>query len=153
MAGAPTHEPLQIGSELDAVATRPWLRPALVGVGALAACALVAVRDPNQSGSYGFCPFKATTGLDCPGCGMMRASHALFTGDVSRMFDHNLFLPVVLLAAVFGYIRWLRRSVGHEVRPITTPPWLIVSMAVVVFGFWVARNVGGPFEYLASAAS
>lgn len=152
MAGAPPHEHLAV-ARVDATADRPWLRPTLVGVGALAACALVAVRDPNQSGSYGFCPFKATTGLDCPGCGMMRASHALFTGDVTRMFDHNLFLPLVLAAAVFGYVRWFRHSVGHVVRPLAVPPWAIVGLAVMVFGFWVARNLGGPFDFLASSAS
>jgi hypothetical protein len=152
MAAAPTHHPVEAPTTAGTTA-RPWLTPALVGVGALAACAVVTVRDPNQSGSYGFCPFKATTGLDCPGCGMMRASHALFTGDVARMFDHNLFLPLVLVAGVLGYVRWFRRSLGRDVRPIAAPPWAIVGLGVVVFGFWVARNLGGPFDFLASGAS
>jgi hypothetical protein len=125
----------------------------LVGAGALAACAVVAVRDPNESGSYGYCPFKAVTGLDCPGCGMMRGAHALFTGDPARMLDHNIFLPLVLLAGVVGYVRWFRRSLGHAVRPLPYPPWAIVSVAVVVFGFWLVRNLGGPFEYFASTVS
>jgi hypothetical protein len=125
----------------------------LVGAGALAACALVTVRDPNQSGSYGYCPFKAATGLDCPGCGMMRGAHALFTGDVAGMLDHNIFLPLVMAAAVFGYVRWFRRSIGHEVRPLAYPPWALVALSVVVLAFWVLRNLGGSFEYLASTLS
>src|SRR5262245_60026021 len=45
-----------------------WLTPVLVGGLALIGCVVLAVRDPNERGSYGLCPFKAVTGLDCPGC-------------------------------------------------------------------------------------
>jgi hypothetical protein len=132
---------------------RPWLQPVLVGGAALAACTLVAVRDPNQEGSYGLCPFKAATGWDCPGCGLMRGAHALFTGDLVRAIDHNVFLPLVFGLMLFGYVRWFRRSMGHDVPRIETPSWLMLALAIVVFGFWVIRNLGGPFEYLASTAA
>jgi len=120
----------------------------------LGACVVLAVRDPNASGSYGFCPFKvATGGLDCPGCGMMRGTHALLRGDVGRALDHNVFLPLVLATIVIGYVRWARRSVGHEVTPVKPPAWAVIAAGVIICGFWVARNVGGPFAYLDSEAS
>src|SRR5690606_29933893 len=56
-----------------------WTPPLLVGVLGLAACVLLAVRDPNAPGSYGFCPSRALFGIDCPGCGLMRGTHALVT--------------------------------------------------------------------------
>jgi Protein of unknown function (DUF2752) len=139
-------------SPLTQVAARLWLNPAIVGIGALGACVLLAVRDPNQRGSYGLCPFKAATGLDCPGCGMLRGTHALLTGHPGRALDHNIFLPIVLALGIVGYVRWVRRSMGLPVTERHAPPWLIVTGAIVVLGFWVVRNLGGPFDYLASSA-
>jgi Protein of unknown function (DUF2752) len=129
-----------------------WVTPAVVGAAALGACVLLAVRDPNQPGSYGACPFKAMTGLDCPGCGMLRGTHALFTGHPGRALDHNIFLPLIFVLGIVGYVRWARRSLGHPVRERRVPPWLIVAGGVVALTFWVVRNLGGPFDYLASDA-
>jgi hypothetical protein len=130
----------------------PWLGPLALGVGVLGACVLLAVRDPNQPGSYGACPFKALTGLDCPGCGMMRGTHALFTGHPGRALDHNIFLPVIFALGVVGYVRWVRRSLGHDVPDRRPPPWFMLGAAIVVLTFWVVRNLGGPFDYLRSTA-
>ena len=38
--------------------------------------------DPNQPGHYPTDPFLAITGLYCPGCGTLRALHALARGDL-----------------------------------------------------------------------
>jgi hypothetical protein len=125
--------------------------PLAVGILALGGCVLLAVRDPNESGSYGACPFKAVTGLDCPGCGVLRGTNALLTGDPARALDHNIFLPVVIVLGVIGYVRWVRRSLGHHVEERSVPRWLMLAGAGVLLGFWVVRNLGGPFEYLASS--
>lgn len=140
-------------SPTNRVGAARWSTPVTVGVVALGACVLLAVRDPNEPGSYGACPFKAVTGLDCPGCGILRGTHALFTGHPARALDHNIFLPLILLVGIIGYVRWFRRSLGHDVAARRTPPWLMVGGAVLVLTFWVVRNLGGPFEYLASPAS
>ena len=131
-----------------------WFQPVLIGLVGLAACVVLAVRDPNVSNSYGICPFKAMTGgLDCPGCGIMRGTHALLNGQVGRAVDHNIFLPFVLGAIVVGYIRWFRRSTGHEIERISTPRWAMISACVLILGFWLLRNIGGPFDYLDSEAA
>jgi hypothetical protein len=133
--------------------TTPTLvQPAIVGGLALMSCALVAVRDPNVSGSYGYCPFKAVTGLDCPGCGMMRGMHSLLRGHPGQALNHNILLPLVLILAVFAYVRWVLRTLGHEVRPIDPPRWLMYVSVAGVLAFWVVRNLGGPFTYLDSNA-
>lgn len=130
---------------------RGWFQPAVIGVLGLAACAIVALRDPNSEGSYGFCPFKVVTGgLDCPGCGMMRGTHALLRGDVGRALDHNIFLPLVLGTIVVGYVRYLRRGLGHDVAPLKPPAWTVLAAGAVILTFWVARNLGGPFAFLDS---
>lgn len=73
-----------------------------------AGAALVAVVDPGVPGHYPACPILAATGWYCPGCGGLRAVHALAHGDVAQALDRNalivLALPVVLLA----YLHWLR---------------------------------------------
>ena len=75
-------------------------RAAAVGVGFLA------LRDPNQSGSYGFCPLHSLTGLDCPFCGGLRGTSALLHGDIATALDHNVLLPVYLvgLAVLIGVV-------------------------------------------------
>jgi hypothetical protein len=144
-------------AELPPPPTPTWTRsdlsqPMMVGGLTLASCVLVALHDPNVPGSYGYCPFKALTGLDCPGCGMMRGMHSLLRGHPGQALNHNILLPVVLVLAVFAYGRWMLKSLGREVRPIQTPTWLIWASAAGVLAFWIVRNLGGPFTWLNSNA-
>jgi hypothetical protein len=123
----------------------PRSRWRLVGLGAaaLAGCAYVALYDPSGSSAlYPPCPFNAVTGLDCPGCGITRAVHALLTGDVLAL-DHNvlfvLALPLVLWAVTASAVRRSgRRFPGPELR---WQPWTTVTAVVLVCGFWLARNL------------
>ncbi len=136
-----------------ASARTTWAPPVAVGAAGLAACMVLAARDPNVAGSYGVCPFLALTGHDCPGCGLMRGTHATVTGDFEGAVDHNVFVFLVLPLIAFAYLRWLGRGLGYDIRPLDVPKWIPVAAGVVVFGFWIIRNLGGPFEYLASTAS
>jgi hypothetical protein len=124
---------------------------AVGGLG-LAACAVLAVRDPSTRGSYGVCPFLALTGYDCPGCGLMRGTNAALGGDIGDTIDHNVFWPFVIGFLLFLYGRWFVRSVGREVADIEVPRWVPVAVGAVMVSFWVLRNVGGPLEYLAANA-
>ena len=45
-------------------------------------CCPLHFRDPHASGSWGFCPWLALTGLYCPGCGGLRAVNDLTNGDL-----------------------------------------------------------------------
>ena len=84
---------------------------------AAAGCAYVAVADPNSTASwYPQCPFKALTGLDCPGCGVTRALHALLTGHPLRALDHN---ALVAVAVVLGLV-WFGVSKVRERSGTTT---------------------------------
>ena len=71
--------------------------PALVGVAGAGALVLLHLRDPHESGSYGFCPFLAVTGHPCPGCGGLRAVNELTHGNIVDALSSNL-LAVGLLA-------------------------------------------------------
>ncbi len=56
---------------------------------------LYACLDPADSDWGRFfpkCPVKLLTGLQCPGCGIQRAAHALLHGDVIGALSQNWFL-------------------------------------------------------------
>lgn len=38
-----------------------------------------------------FCPFKALTGIPCPGCGMTRSFIAIATGHLDKALDYHFF--------------------------------------------------------------
>ncbi|MBC9224794.1 DUF2752 domain-containing protein [Aeromicrobium sp. 636] len=115
-----------------------------VTLAGLAAIAVVAARSPEESGHYPTCPFLAVTGLFCPGCGSLRALHALAHGDLATAWDRNplavLLLPAVLVAWAAWGLRLLGRRAWH---PSRIPAGWIWALLVVVLTYWVARNVPG----------
>jgi hypothetical protein len=136
-----------------AAALPPGTSPAAVCATALAACAVLAVADPNRPGVYPSCPFRLATGLDCPGCGTLRAVHALTGGDVLRALDHNLLTVLLLPVLVWGWAGWLAMSLGRRARPPALSGTIGMGVAVTVGAFWVLRNlpVAG-LSWLASGA-
>jgi hypothetical protein len=119
----------------------------------VAALGVVAVRDPNQSGSYGFCPFHALTGLDCPFCGGLRGTHALLHGDVATALDHNLLLPLYLGVLMALGVMAFRGTNPGAFSGLRTGRgrllvWALVAVTVV---FFVVRNLPW-FPYLDARA-
>jgi hypothetical protein len=46
------------------------------------------------------CPFRAMTGVDCPFCGMTRATVAMGGGDFGSAFGFHPFAPFLLVAVL-----------------------------------------------------
>ena len=145
--------------------------PLAVGATALLASVYLGLVDPNVPGHYPLCPTKAITGLDCPGCGGLRAVHGLMHGDLRDALDHNAFVVLVVLpVAVVLWARWVWHAwrgpgpgpgpdAGGETSdsvdvPMPSPVllWSLVALSVV---FSVVRNVGAvpAFAWLGSGAS
>ena len=131
-------------STLPATGTRRAraLRAPVAAAGAaLAATTYVGLVDPNQSGHYPTCPFLFITGYYCPGCGSLRAVHALTHGDVGAAVGLNVLavVGIVLAATIWG--RWGLRSWRGQPRTRVAPAWtLYVALGVVVV-FWIVRNL------------
>jgi uncharacterized membrane protein YeiH len=116
------------------------------GLGVLALVTAVAGGiDPESSGAYPACPFRAITGLACPGCGSLRALHDLVHGSPVAALDHNAVFVVALVAAVLLSLRALAAPAARAVSP-----WLPYA-ALGLLALWtVVRNLPwAPFAVLA----
>lgn len=119
---------------------------AVGGTAALGAWALH-VRDPHVAGSWGVCPFRLGTGLDCPGCGTLRAVHALTEGDVVGALSSNLLTVALLLLALASWAVWTSRVWSGSTRPVlgSSRAQVVVGVAVAasLLLFGVVRNLPG----------
>lgn len=129
-----------------------WVAPTAVGLAGVGLCAALLVVDPNQPGSYGVCPFRLLTGLDCPGCGTLRSLHAMLGGDLWRAIDHNLLTVVLLPVLVAVWLRWLASSRSGRAQLPAAPAWFGYGVAVAAIVFWVARNLPA-FAWLGSSVT
>ena len=108
---------------------------------AVAAVGLVAAVDPNEPGHYPTCPFHAATGLWCPGCGSLRALHALAHGQVREALGFNALTVGVLPVLAVLYARWTSRSwTGSPPRCAVNPSFVWAFLGLVVT-FAVIRNL------------
>jgi hypothetical protein len=108
-------------------------------------CTLLYLRDPAQGGVYPPCPFHALTGLDCPGCGTLRAAHQLTHGHVRAAFGLNplavLLIPIVAYVIVSATLVSVR---GRGLPDLTLRGRAAWIVPIVVISFWFARNVPWP---------
>lgn len=134
---------------LRAVSLPPRLAgPVTLGAAALVGTALVALVDPGQPGHYPSCPFLVLTGWYCPGCGGLRAVHALTHGDLATAVDRNALLVALLPLAVPAYLWWLRRSwqaplprAAARALPPGVRYWTAGVAWIVLVVFGVLRNL------------
>lgn len=93
--------------------------------------------DPSDPRVPVLCPYRALTGLPCPGCGLTRALHALLHGDPGTAFAFNplLFVALPLLlgfAAAPALVGTARAATWR-----TAIAWILLALTL---GFWVWRN-------------
>lgn len=117
--------------------------PVLLAGAVLGASVLLHLRDPHESGSYGFCPWLVLTGTYCPGCGGLRAVNDLTRGDLAAAASSNLLLVGALPLLVVAWGRWFTdRWRGVEWRPSSrSAVRSAVVLAAVALVFTVLRNL------------
>ncbi len=94
------------------------------------------------------CPFRAVTGLPCPGCGMTRAFCSIGHGDLARAFGYNALAPFVFLAAMLVWAHALAtllkldsaRAALERLRPTESAGRVMLA---VTLAWWAARLLGG----------
>ncbi len=133
----------EVGRDPRLGAVRPALGPALVAAGLGAVTAVVAVRDPFRHHLSPPCPFHALTGLWCPFCGGTRAVWAAVHGHLGLMVHANALLPVMGLAAAWGWVAWLGRATGWWRIPSPSTRAGAWAFAGLLLAFTVLRNLTG----------
>lgn len=116
-------------------------RPAATALAAAGALTVIGTVDPNEAGHYPTCPFLAVTGLWCPGCGSLRALHALTRGDVLGAAGRNVLLVACVPLLAWLWVRWVGRTWTGAPRPAPAPGRYLWSGAALVVLFWLVRNL------------
>ena len=79
------------------------------------------------------CAFRTLTGVDCPFCGMTRATVALAHGDVAAALAAHPLAPLVLVA--FAWAIWLLL----RGRPMRLPAWAVLGGVALVWAANLAK--------------
>lgn len=117
------------------------LPPLALGVAAVAGLVFVGLVDPNEPGHYPTCPFLWLTGLYCPGCGTLRALHALAVFDVGGALRMNPLFVLTVPVLLWWWGRWLVGSFrGGPPRPLPRPAamWSFITLIGI---YWIVRNL------------
>ncbi|HVF42774.1 MAG TPA: DUF2752 domain-containing protein [Pyrinomonadaceae bacterium] len=103
---------------------------------------------PGELPGFVLCPFRALTGLPCPGCGMTRAFCALGHGDLSAAFGYNPLAPFVFAAALVVWAHALStvlrlerpRAALERLKPTQRAAGVMLA---VTLAWWVVRLSAG----------
>lgn len=117
-----------------------------MGAAAAGACVLVWIADPTTPGGIlPTCPTKSLLGIDCPGCGTLRAIYSLLHGDVLSAVRFNALAVVALGFLLAAFAMWTYgRIADRKINSWQHHRWAAsVTLGVVVVWF-VLRVL--PFE-------
>ena len=107
-----------------------------------AGMALLVVFDPRNTGVFPTCPFLNLTGCYCPGCGTLRALHAVLLGDVVSALGYNILAVLSLPFIAYSYGRGAMRAFGLRApRPAFVHPYLIWALLLAIVAYWIMRNL------------
>ena len=135
--------PQPASDRLPSYRTLPTATLAVMGLLGGAAALVLFCFDPRVYHFYPICFFHRTTGLLCPGCGALRASHQLLHGHVSAAFHFNPMLVVCLPFLAWLGARWgLQRMRNQPVSLGLSATWLWVLLAAMLV-LSVLRNLTG----------
>lgn len=87
--------------------------------------------DPEASVLYPSCPSKLLTGLDCPGCGTLRALHNLLNGNFVLALSYNplMVASIPILVHMLFRPKWVQAPAA---------PWLVLTVLIV---YTILRNI------------
>ena len=120
----------------------------------LAGLAMLRIFDPATSEFFPPCPVRYLTGFYCPGCGSLRALHALLDGDLRRAWAMNPFTVTMLPFVCYGLVSYMLLALrGRGLPQVVLPANWIRAFAIAVVLYGVARNLPmHPFNLLAPGA-
>lgn len=112
------------------------------GLVMLGSVAILFFFNPSQYGFYPRCLFNKVTGLSCPGCGGLRATHQLLHGHLREAFDFNplliVSLPFLGLWTVFQLVQALTGKRLFKFSLSRHWVWVLLGVLIV---FTILRNI------------
>lgn len=135
---------------------RPFAKKQVIALSILAGLGLILLRvfDPATAGIFPPCPVHYLTGWYCPGCGSLRAMHALLHGNFVKAWAMNpltvMLLPFLSYGLISEALFWMRGT--RLPQPALSAGQIRVLFAVIIL-FGVVRNLSvQPFAWLAPGA-
>ncbi|HZV34883.1 MAG TPA: DUF2752 domain-containing protein [Verrucomicrobiae bacterium] len=130
---------------------RVWWPMLVLAAAAASIGSVLFLFNPSLYGFYPRCMLYVTTGLYCPGCGALRASHQLLHGNVLAALHDNLLLVASVPCGAYYFLRravcWLN---GRPAPPFVLQPKWIMALTIIVVCFTILRNIPiAPFTLLA----
>ena len=106
--------------------------------------------DPATHGFYPGCLFHRLTGLDCPGCGGLRAVHHLLHGEIAAAFHYNALFVVALPVGLLVAAKKVFLGVGVQTSVVNRSSQYYWIGLLVLLLFGIVRNLPiAPFEWMA----
>lgn len=120
-----------------------WRHAQWFAIAPIAGLGLMTMASPSDDGPT-ICPVALLTGVACPGCGMSRAMAWLLRGDVERATVYHPLAPIVLVLGLLA-VGWAlgRRTWGWKAASPTLTSGVLIGLAVLLMGVWVARLMTG----------
>lgn len=101
--------------------------------------------DPVRAGFYPTCLFHKLTGLNCPGCGGLRAIHHLTHGNIVTAFHCNPLFIALLPFLIFIALRWIKHGrEAFNANIVFFRPRALWTLLAVTLAFTILRNLPGP---------
>lgn len=99
--------------------------------------------NPTQYWFMPKCPLKQLTGLNCPGCGIQRAIHALVHGKFAEAISYNYYLVYSgPYAASFAALWLMEKGKAHDALQKVIENKFVVLFYIISFVIWfIVRNI------------
>ncbi len=99
--------------------------------------------NPATDPFFPRCPFRAVTGLECPGCGSQRAIHSLLHLHLGDALVYNALMVVALPYILLGlWLEWLGGGKHYPgLQRFFFGRWSAIVMLLFVLIYWVIRNL------------
>lgn len=132
----------QAGASAVPTTRRRLAAPLGAATAALPVLAYLWAVSPEEPGHYPVCPLYWATGLFCPGCGALRAAHALLHADLATAAHRNVLVVLAAPLVVLLWLEWVARAMrGRPARTVALSTRATVVVVVLLLAYGVVRNL------------
>jgi hypothetical protein len=112
--------------------------------------ASLALLNPSETTFIPMCPCRLLTGLYCPGCGSLRAIHAITQLRIDRALGYNPLLVLFVPLFIWFFAANLTTACfGPDKIKFSIPPAFAKSLLLIIMAYFVFRNIpASPFTFL-----